>query len=209
MDNNYYNYETPYYDTPNTPNIDKYKNITNVSQLRNYYIKQPNSNEFIIKCNKEIFGLIVFLLVASGFLTLFICILVYDFGEYSYGGIIFGICFAGFLATVGLFGLLAYKVRQKVILTEDYIQIKNYYILCCLNSNKKYNYTNIKNFEVEIKKEYDEGREATSGPRIICWNNSNKKEYFFDHIFELEEAEYFVYVVNNLINKKKNLGTLN
>ena len=45
MDINYYNYETPYYDTPNKD--DKYKNITNVSQVRNYYIKQPSSNEFI------------------------------------------------------------------------------------------------------------------------------------------------------------------
>ena len=61
--NDNYNSKTPYYDinyTPDTPtykeptNVDifeKYKSVTNVSELPNYYIKQPNSNEFIIKCN--------------------------------------------------------------------------------------------------------------------------------------------------------------
>ena len=36
MENNYYNYETPYFDKPGfaEPNsADKYRNITNVSQL--------------------------------------------------------------------------------------------------------------------------------------------------------------------------------
>ena len=69
--NNYYNSKTPYYDinnTPNTPtyeeatnvdNFDKYKSITNVSQIPNYYIKQPNSNEFIIKCNSGFWVIMV------------------------------------------------------------------------------------------------------------------------------------------------------
>ena len=47
MDNNnndYYKYETPHYETPECvepSNNEKYKSITNISQLSNYYIKQP------------------------------------------------------------------------------------------------------------------------------------------------------------------------
>jgi hypothetical protein len=47
-------FETPFYDKPENAgpkSADKYKNITNISQLSNHYIEQLNSNEFIIKCN--------------------------------------------------------------------------------------------------------------------------------------------------------------
>ncbi len=52
-----YKYEIPCYDTPKyvEPNTnDKYKFITNVSQLHNRCIKQPKSNEFIIKLDNMI-----------------------------------------------------------------------------------------------------------------------------------------------------------
>ena len=200
--NNYYNYETPYYDTPN---VDKYKNITNVSQLPNYYIKQPNSNEFIIKCNNMIWGVLALLLGSSGFLSFFICDTIYDLGgETNTGGIIFGIAFSGFLTVLGILGFLCSIVRQKVILFEDYIQIKSYYILCCINSNKIYNYTDINSFQVDIIKEKnDDGVEVEKDIKIVCYNKFNEKKYFFAHNFGLEEAEYFVYVVNNFINMKK------
>ena len=200
MDNIYYNSETPYYDTPNS---DKYESITNVSQLPNYYIKQPNSNEFIIKCNNSFWGILAFFLTSIIFLTILICVIIYDFGEYSFGGVIFGICFTGFLACMGLFGFLCFIVKQRIILTDDYIQIKNYHILCCINSNKIYNFIDIKSFEVDIVKENIEGEVVTKAINIICWNNSDEKKYFFDNNFGLEEAEYFVYVVNGFINRKK------
>ena len=200
MDIIYYNSETPYYDTPNA---DKYESITNVSQLPNYYIKQPNSNEFIIKCNNTFFVILLFFLGSIGFLTILIYALIYDIGVHSYGGVIFGICLTGFFACMGLYGFLCYIVKQKIILTEDYIQIKNYHILCCINSNKKYNYIDIKSFEVDIVKENVEGNIVTKGYNINCCYNSDEKECFFDHNFGLEEAEYFVYVVNGFINRKK------
>ena len=59
MDNIYYNSETPYYDTPNP---DKFESITNISQIPNYYIKQPNSNEFIIKCNNLFWPILIYFL---------------------------------------------------------------------------------------------------------------------------------------------------
>ena len=139
MDNNYYNYETPYYDTQND---DKYKNITNVSQVRNYYIKQPSSNEFIFKCNKVIWGVLAFFLISSGFLSLLICLTIFDLGgESSPGGMIIGIAFTGFLTALSIFSLFFVIIRQKVILTEDNIQIKTYYLFFCFNSNKIYDYT--------------------------------------------------------------------
>ena len=143
---------------------------------------------------------------SSGFLALSICILIYDKGKYSYAGIIFVICFSGVLACIGLFGCLCFTIRQKVILTEDYIQITNYHILCCFN--KIYNYKDIKCFEVDIRKKY-EGDDSVKKIFIVCLDNSNEKKYFFDHNFELEEAEYFVYVANGFINKKKLLNNIN
>ena len=193
MDNNYYNYETPYYDTPNA---NKFENISNISQLPNYYIKQPNSNEFIIKCNNLFWLILLFFFGSSGFLALLICVLIFDFGEYTSGGVGFGICFLGFLACIGLYGCLSYTIRQKVILTEDQIQIKNYHILCCINSNKIYNYTDIQGFQVDIVK-------GKNNIRIIWYDNINEKECCFDHNFGLEEAQYFVYVVNGFIKKNK------
>ena len=200
MEYNYYNYETPYNDTLYD---NKFESITNVSQLPNYYIKQPNLNEFIIKCNNLFWGIFAFFLGSSGFLSLFICVIIFDIGQYSSGGIKIGIGFSGFLSFIGLISFLCFTIRQKVILTDDYIQIKNYHILCCINSNKKYNYIDIKGFKVNIVKENQEGREVTKNIEIICYDNSNEEKYFFAHNFELEEAEYFVYVVNGFIKTTK------
>ena len=206
MDFNYYNYETPYYDTPND---DKYINITNVSQVRNYYIKQPSSNEFIFKCNKVIWGVLAFFLLSSGFLSLLICIAIFDFGgESNPVGLIFGIAFTGFLTVFSIFSLFFVIIRQKVILTEYNIQIKTYYLFFCFNSNKIYEYINIKGFQVDTIETNGEKRTVKKDYKIICIDNSNEKMLFFEHNFELEEAEYFVYVVNDFINKKKNLPTL-
>jgi len=139
MDNNYYNYETANYDAQS---VDKYKNITNVSQVRNYYIMQPSSNEFIFKCNKVIWGLFGFFLMSSGILTLLICLTIFDLGGQIYiGGMIIGFAFAGFLVVLAIRGLSQSIIRQKVILTDEYIEIKSYYLLFCFDSNKKYDYT--------------------------------------------------------------------
>ena len=205
MDNIYYNSETPYYDTPNP---DKFESITNISQIPNHYIKQPNSNEFIIKCDKNFWGSLITFLTTSGIIALLICCLIYDWGEYSYGGVIFAICFFGLFACLGLVLCLCYTIREKVILTEDYIQITNYHILFCLNRNKIYNYKYIKSFEVDIR-EVDEGGDLVRKIFIACLDNSIDKNYFFAHDFELEDAQYFVYVVNGFINKKKLLKNIN
>ena len=101
MENNYYNYEQPYYDRPGfvEPNsADKYRNITNVSQISNYYIKQISPNEFIFKCNNFIWILLFVILITSSFLSIFICILIFDESKNkSIGGLIFGCCFVGFI----------------------------------------------------------------------------------------------------------------
>ena len=116
-----------------------------------------------------------FFLINCGFLSILIWALINNISQdKSQGWIIFGIILLGFLACFGLYGFLFSTVRQKVILTADYIQVKSYYILCFLNRSKIFNY------------------------------NSNKKENVFDiYNFGLEEAEYLVYVVNEYIKKKK------
>ena len=63
--NSYYKYETPNNETPELfePNInEKFKNITNISQLFNHYIKQLKPNEFSIRCRTDLVFFFLFLL---------------------------------------------------------------------------------------------------------------------------------------------------
>ena len=73
-DNNYFKYETPYKETPETVepnNKEKYKEITNISQLSKHNIKQPKSNEFEIKAKDFCFCPLCFLLMSGfAFITL-------------------------------------------------------------------------------------------------------------------------------------------
>ena len=198
--NNYYKYETPYYETPeliDPNNNEKYKSITNISQLSNHYIKQPKPNEFIIKCGSEFWVIVFLFLIASGFIFILIWILIYDNSENkSY----IGMALEGTIACIFLKAILTYKIRQKVILTEDCIQKKTYYLLCCLNKNETYNYKNIKNFQVDIQTKKNSEGDETKSNYIVFLDAYNNMHFFFGHNFNLEEAEYFIYVVNNFIN---------
>ena len=121
---------------------------------------------------------------------------------------IIGIAFTGFLTALSIFSLFFVIIRQKVILTEDNIQIKTYYLFFCFNSNKIYDYINLKGFQIDTIEANGEEGTVKKDYNIICIDNSNEKMRFFEHNFELEEAEYFVYVVNDFINKKKNLAII-
>jgi len=205
--NNYYKYETPYYETPeliDPNNNEKYKSITNISQLSNHYIKQPKPNEFIIKYDSDFWVLVFLFLIGSGFFFILIWILIYgDSENKSYIGIILCMGIVGTIACICLCGILTYKIRQKIILTEDYIQKKTYYLLCCLNKNETYNYKNIKNFQVDIQTKKNSEGDETKSNYIVFLDVYNNENYFFGHNFNLEEAEYFIYVVNNFINNRK------
>ena len=97
--NNYYKYETPELVEPN--NNEKYKGITNVSQLSNQYIKQPKSNEFIIKSQSDFLGLLIIFIASSIFSTVLICVLIFDrSGVESIVGMIIAIVFTGFLTCI-------------------------------------------------------------------------------------------------------------
>ena len=215
MDNNnndYYKYETPHYETPEcveASNNEKYKSITNISQLSNYYIKQPKSNIFIVRGQNEFWGLLLISLIGCASFIGLILLLIYDkSGENSTVGIIIGIIFSGFISGIVLCFTLTFIIKQKVILTEDYIQVRSYYILCCLNKNEIHNYMNINNFQVDIQTSRDSEGEEIKTNHIVCLDIFNKKKYFFQNNFSLEEAEYFVYIVNDFINKKKNMITI-
>ena len=108
----------------------------------------------------------------------------------------------------GLFLILNSKLKKKVILTEDYIQIKTFYLLCCRNNSEIYQYINIKSFQVEVEKKYDEDGGEQTYTNIVCLDNFNKKKYLFYFYRYLKEANYFVNVVNDFINKKKNMITI-
>ncbi len=176
--NNYYKYVKPYYETPEyvePSNNEKYKSITNISQLSNHYIRQPKSNEFIIGFDDEFWCLLFFCLVECGFFTGLIFILIYDKNDNkSIGAIIFGIIFTGFQFVIILWGILTSIIRQKFIITDDYIQIKAYYILCCLNKNEIHNYMNIKNFQVDIQTKRNSDGDEIKINYIVCMDIFNK-----------------------------------
>ena len=67
---------------------------------------------------------------------------------------------------------------------------------------------NLKGFQIDTIETNGEEGTVKKDYNIICIDNSNEKMRFFEHNFELEEAEYFVYVVNDFINKKKNLAII-
>ena len=129
--NNNYNYKTPYYDINYTPDIpmyeeptnvdifDKYKNITNISQLRNYYIKQPNSNEFIIKCDNGFWVLMFPLFILIFSISIMIYYIIFDKESVlDMKGMIFAILMLGFFTLINLIIILIYPIRQKVILLD-------------------------------------------------------------------------------------------
>ena len=61
---------------------------------------------------------------------------------------------------------------------------------------------NSKYFQVETSNETEINKEFN---RIVYFDINDKSEYFFNHNFEKEEAEYFVYVINGYINNNKNI----
>jgi len=106
--------------------------------------------------------------------------------------------------------ILGSKLSTKVILTDSYIQISKYYVLCCRNSNKIYNYINIKSFHLNIKTTIDVDGGKNNNINIIYLDISNKENCLFnyDTYGSTEEAEYFVYVANDFINKNRNMITI-
>jgi len=142
----------------------------------------------------------------------FLCFPIFDKpGNYNLVGVIIAIVVFALCTILSILGLFYVIVRQKVFLTEDYIQIKTYYLFCCFNNTKIYNYIDIKNFlvdKVKVKVDEDLNKYKTEY-HIRFLDNFNKRIYLFAHCFELEEAEYFFYFVNDLINKKKSMLGIN
>jgi len=210
--NNYYKLETPNCDTPEyleTKSDDKYKNITNISQLSTIYLTQPKPNEFIAKSSEDFIIWIFFFVITSIGLFGILYILLFERSGID-SLLVFIITFIFLLlfncCSLNLF--LFSRLRQNIIFTEDYVQIKTNYVLYCHNWDKIYNYSNIKCFQLDKRTIKDEDGERTI-INIICLDSFNRKNYlFFDQVFGLEEAEYFVFVANNFINKKNNMITI-
>ena len=212
--NIYYKYEKNDYIAPeNSDSIiaDKNKNEVNISKLSYGYIKQPKSNEFIIKCKNSILSGLGFCAISIFFAGVTTYAAIYgkrDENQSEFGVITGTIIWDILMLILNIFGIsliLKSKLKKKFILTEDYIQIKTFYLLCCRNNSEIYQYINIKSFQVEVEKKDDgDGGEITY-TNIVCLDNFNKKNYLIYFNFYLEEATYFVNVVNDFISKKKDM----
>ena len=186
--NDYYNQD--YYDN-------RYKNITNVSELNNYYMKQPNNNQFIIKCSNDVFGLLPIALVFLGFAAGLACIEIFaeDGENKSESGLCFGIGLLGWVFTHLFFGFLMSPIRHKIVFEEIEIKLTIYYLFFCIHRTITYQRGDIKKFEV-IREIKDKANKA----RIIYYDKDNLKRNFpFTHNFTVDEAEYFVYIANNYV----------
>ena len=76
--------------------------------------------------------------MCSGVCSLLIWCLIKSENINTFGYVMIIIFIVGFggIAFQNCYGLFTFKIRQKIILTEDYIQIKAFYILPCLNKNE-------------------------------------------------------------------------
>ena len=97
---------------------------------------------------------IITFLMCSGVCSLCICYIFISENINAFGYVIIILFLVGFggIAFQNCYGLFTFQIRQKIILTEDFIQIKAFYILPCLNKNAIYNYLNLKKFKVEKEK---------------------------------------------------------
>ena len=70
---------------------------------------------------------------------------------------------------------------------------------------KYINYIDIKSFQIELKTTTDSEGDTHKLIDIIYLDTFNQKKYLFSNGFDLEEAEYLVYVANDFINKRLNM----
>ena len=174
----------------------KFPNISNISELNNYYIKQQNKNEFIIKCNNHFLEMIPILIIIGGFTVGLILLENHVVGDQDGDyGLFFAIGFVGFIFSLVLWYFLMFPIRHKIVFEEMEIRLTIYYLFFCIHRTITYKRGDIKKFEAmrEIK-----GKENKA--KLIYYDKDNNKRQFpFDHNFTVDEAEYFVYIANNYV----------
>ena len=185
--NDYYNQD--YYKN-------RYKNITNVSELNNYYLAQPNNNQFIINRSNDWIGCLPVALITGVFTAISVCVEIFaeDDKDKSEFGLFFGIGFFGWVFTSIFFTFLMSPIRHKIVFEEIEIKLTIYYLFFCIHRTITYQKGDIKKFEVKRNK--DKANKA----KIIYYDKDNLKRAFpFTHNFTVDEAEYFVYIANNYV----------
>jgi hypothetical protein len=172
----------------------KFQNISNVSEVNHYYMKQPFKNEFIIKCSNNFFFMIPVLILTGLFVTGLIFAIYFQTDSDEYG-LFFAVGFVGFIFSLSFWAFLMSPIRHKFVLEEMEIRLTIYHLFCCIPRTITYKRGDIKKFEVarEIK-------DKANTAKLIYYDKDNKKRVFpIDHNFTMDEAEYFVYVANNYV----------
>ncbi len=178
---------------------DKYKNITNVSQIPNYYIKQSSPNVFIIKCSNLIFLPLSFFLAGSGFLAGLICIKLFCSPENTnIIGLYFGISFISFILIVLIYAILAFPLKEIVYFEDIGFKVVSVIVFFCIHKTKFYKYQEYRSIDIQIQIKQN----TITKVNLIYFNENNNKKLLFSHNFTLEEAEYFKYIVMKYIGTK-------
>ena len=198
LENNYYTpeeekgYYCKNYDyTPNQPGAPciSFQNAQSLNDIPHKWISQKNSNEFYMKYNTKRWRICLFTLVSAGFIVILIIILLYvpdeENNKGSLGGIIFSICFCGFIFCLSIYGFITEPESLTFYLEQDSIRMKIILGCSCLQKNTILKPEDIQRFDIEYH------------PKSIFYiNKFGKKKYLIDLDFFGDEGEYLVNVLN-------------
>ena len=166
---------------------EKYKNITNISEIPHKYLIQQNPNEFLYKTNiKIIYGFLIALIIVGVMLGGLICILIFNLNV-DLWAICFSFAVVGFGFLGVIYNLLSLAIKIKIFLEPDGIEIVYVLLFFCIPIKKKYTYGDRVKFENE--------RAYENISRIII-NDNSKKKYIKEMELYNEEAEFLVYILN-------------
>ena len=175
-----------------TNNLDeKYKNITNVSQVKNEYIIQPEQNKFIINNSNNLYGAILafcfFLIIL---VSMILTIIVYYSEEGSNSLKIFFFVFFGIILLLLLINIFFTPLKRIVTFEETSFKIDNIRIFSCFSKTIIYKYSEVRKFDIELK---------FNQKRIVYYDKNEEKKFLFSQVFNIEEAEYFIYCANKYL----------
>ena len=182
----------------------KYKNVTNVSQIPNYYIKQPNQNTFIFKCSCRLIGIIFAFFIFSGFLFLLISVILFgtdddnakDDGNDSYVIFYFIIAIVAFCTIILLYGILIFPLRETVYFEDTGFRIVTVIVFFCIHKIRFYKYQDL-SIHISIDLENNKIKSVN-----LYVKENNRNLFMLNHNFTLEEAEYFKYVAMKYIGTR-------
>ena len=167
---------------------DKYRNITNVSQLKKDLISQPEQNKFVIYYTFWVLNFFILFVPLVFFLIVLILKQISIYDEVGNEPIIYVLCI---IIVLVLIICPFYTWKINIIFEETAVKIVFIRIGFCSYTPIIINYSEIKRFDIE----------TTGYHRSIIFYDKDNEKYYLTRplLYNLEEVEYFVYCANKYI----------